>query len=94
MSENPESNESLPRRRDLPSRVVGKEVLVREPGIGKVHFLNPTAALVWECCDGKTSARECERRMRAAFTIAAEADIAADIRQTVADFAQRGLIDA
>jgi hypothetical protein len=83
----------LPRRRGLAARTVGQEVLVRDPESGKVHFLNGTAAVIWECCDGATSPGECERRLRESFTIPPEVDLAADIRETVAGFAEKGLID-
>ena len=82
----------LPRRRDLPSRGMGAEVLVRDPVTQQVHFLNPSAAVGWECADGRTTLGECEARLRAAFVIPDAADVAADIRDTLADFAQKGLL--
>jgi PqqD family protein of HPr-rel-A system len=87
-----ETETTLPLRRDLPHRAVGQEVLVRDPETGKVHFLNATAGVVWECCDGRTSRRDCERRLREAFVMPDNIDLAADIRETLADFEQRGLI--
>jgi hypothetical protein len=83
----------LPCRRELPERIVGQEILVRDPDTGQVHFLNPTAGLVWQSCDGKTSLGECVRLLRAKFDVPEEADIAADVSEIVADFAQRGILD-
>jgi hypothetical protein len=44
---------------DLPD-----EVLVYDRERDKAHCLNRTAALVWRCCDGKTSAPEIARRLQ------------------------------
>ena len=44
---------------DLPD-----EVLVYDLDRHKAHCLNRTAALVWRCCDGKTSAREIARHLQ------------------------------
>jgi hypothetical protein len=82
----------LPRRRDLPQRSVGREVLLRDPAAGQVHFLNPTAALIWECCDGRTPLSHCERRLRDTFEIPAATDLAADIRETLSGFRTKGLL--
>lgn len=86
-------NDLLPRRRPFSSRTVGNEVMVRDAGSGQVHFLNPSAAVVWECCDGQTSVEECEARLRGQFRIPAETDVVADIQETVRDFAQKGLLE-
>lgn len=84
----------LPKRRPLVCRMAGREALVRDPSNGMVHFLSPTAALIWECCDGTTTLAACEARLRASFDVPREADLAQDIRATVADFAKKGLLEA
>jgi hypothetical protein len=71
---------------------MGSELLVRDPVTQQVHFLNPSAAIVWECTDGRTTLGECEVRLRTAFVIPDTADVPADIRETLADFAQKGLL--
>jgi PqqD family protein of HPr-rel-A system len=87
-------NSSLPSRRDLTARRVGDEVLLRDPTTGQIHFLNATAAVVWECCDGTSTLSDCEGVVRERFDIHGDTDVAGDIRSTLADFRQRGLIDA
>ena len=82
----------LPRVRPLNARAAGEDTLLSDPGDGKVHFLNATAALVWQCCDGRTTLDDCVRRLRAAFAIPLEADVAADVRDVLADLTQRGLL--
>lgn len=91
----PSSEEKLlPPRRDVPSRIVDQELLVRDPQTGQVHFLSATAALIWNCCDGQTSFAECASRLNAAFAIPEGVDIGADIQEALDGFAQRGLLDA
>ena len=83
----------LPKRRDLPARPAGKEILLREPEDSRVHFLNASAALVWGCCDGETTLADCAQRLRAAFRIPAGMDLEEDIHVAVADLSARGLLE-
>jgi len=90
----PESQQAvLPRRRDLPSRRVGGELMLRDPDAGTVHFLNPTAAAVWESCDGKTTVEECAARLRQRFSVSAAVNLAADIQAVLTDLVAKGLVD-
>jgi hypothetical protein len=87
------TNFVLPRQRALPGRPAGGDTLLRDPDTGTVHFLSPTATVVWECCDGKTSASECLTRLRTAFAIPEGTDLSADLAETVEDFRLRGLLE-
>lgn len=82
----------LPLRRELPFRSVGKELMVRDPENGQVHFLNPTAAVIWNCCDGANSLAQCQAQLLNAFAIPEGVDLEADIRETIADLNRRKLI--
>ena len=54
----------LPRRRPgLIVEKLEKETLVYDPKVDRMHCLNPTAALVFTCCDGKTPVSEVSRRL-------------------------------
>ena len=83
----------LPKRRALPERPAGADVLLRDPSGGGVHFLSPTAAVVWECCDGRTTTAQCVARLRGAFAVPEGVDLAADVLETVKDFQRRGLLE-
>jgi PqqD family protein of HPr-rel-A system len=72
---------------------VQSDLLVHDPAAGQVHFLNPTAALIWTACDGVLTQNECAERLRIAFTIPDEVELADDIRASLLDFQQRGLLD-
>jgi hypothetical protein len=67
--------------------------MLRDPETGRVHFLNGTAAIVWQCCDGQTSIDECERRLRSAFAVPASVDVHADILAATLDLLRRDLLD-
>ncbi len=86
------SDMTLPLRRDLPSRQTGDELLVRDPASGQVHFLNPTAAVIWQSCDGATSVQACAEALRARFAVPNSVDLAQDVLRTVAAFERQGLI--
>lgn len=40
-----------------------KETIVYDPKVDRMHCLNPPAALVFSCCDGKTPISEVSRRL-------------------------------
>lgn len=83
----------LPCRKTFPSQNVQSELLIQDPSTGKVHFLNPSAALIWNACDGQTDVEQCAARLRETFDIPEEADLSSDILVTLADFRQRGLVE-
>ncbi len=43
--------------------------IIDQPETGKVHFLNPTAVLVYEACDGKRSVEEIEALVQQTFDL-------------------------
>lgn len=88
------ADQEMPRRRDLPARPAGSELMIRDPVNGRVHFLNATAAAVWECCDGETMRTDCERRLRSRFEVPEPADLQADIQAVLQGFSEKGLLDA
>jgi hypothetical protein len=54
-------------------------------------MLNSSAALIWECCDGATTVDDMVRQLT--VTHAADAaEIAGDVRRTVAKLAELGLV--
>ena len=71
------SADRLPRARtsDLVIRELDDETLVYDTERDKAHCLNRTAALVWEQCDGKTTAREAVRSLRSEFSVPVDEDI-------------------
>ena len=66
---------------------------MREPDNGSVHFLNATAAVIWNCCDGQTSVQDCVSRLRETFDIPADIDLTADIHEVITDLTKRGLFE-
>ena len=55
------------RKRGLIIDELTDEVLVYDLDSDQAHCLNRTAALVWRCCDGNTSATEIARRLSVAL---------------------------
>jgi len=67
-------------------------VLVYQSGRERVHFLNATAALVLESCDGSLAARELPELVAAAFGL--DAPPVDDVAACVASLVQEGLLVA
>ncbi len=89
------------RRTDLVVERTGREVLVyssaergaaAESG-GAIHALNPTAALIWDRCDGAHSLAEIARAVRAQFAVPADRDLVVDVQQTVERLRGQGLLE-
>jgi hypothetical protein len=79
----------------LAAERAGREILIytAREGSGTVVSLNPTAALIWELCDGQHALAEIEQAVRQAFSVGAERDVAADVADTVARFRSQGLLE-
>ncbi len=71
------SADRLPRARtsDLVIRELDDETLVYDTERDEAHCLNRSAALVWEQCDGKTTAREAARFLQSKFSASVDEDI-------------------
>ncbi len=88
------------RRPELLVERAGREALIYSAGQagppaaagGAIHALNPTAALIWDLCDGAHSLAEIEGALRLAFSVPAERDLDADVRATIAEFQIKGLL--
>jgi len=83
----------LPVKSGLQPRKAGSDILVRDPATRKIHFLNPTAAIIWDCCDGSTTVGQCVERLRTQFSVSADHDLAADVRTVVQNFREVGLVN-
>lgn len=73
------------------SEVLEQEIILYFPGGGQFLYLNQTAALVWERCDGSQTANEIIRGLQAVFPEAAE-EIQADVESTLQSFLKHGCI--
>jgi hypothetical protein len=63
------------RTRDLVIRELDDETLVYDTERDKAHCLNRTAALIWDQCDGKTTAREVARSLQSQLSVSVDEDI-------------------
>lgn len=43
------------RRIDLLVRAINGEIVILDKRAGKIHQLNATASLIWQCCDGNNT---------------------------------------
>ncbi|GJQ24909.1 MAG: PqqD family protein [Planctomycetia bacterium] len=81
------------RKSDIAIRCVDNEAILYREGEKRIHILNPTARLVWELCDGAHTVEDMEKTMRANFSIADGRDVMKDIRQTIDEFACKGVLE-
>lgn len=72
---------------------IDNEAILYCGGESALHVLNPPARLIWELCDGTHTVEDMERIVRASFSVADRCDVAKDIRQTIDDFARKGVLE-
>lgn len=71
---------------------IGGEVLLHSVNSEQIHYLNATASLIWDLCDGQHTLEDMETALRASFAIPAEADVQADIQHTLESLVDKGLL--
>jgi len=79
------------RQEEFRTEVLEQEILLYFPDGGKFLYLNQTAALVWERCDGSLSAAEIIQALQTAFPEAAQ-EIQTDVVDTLQSFQKHGCI--
>ena len=86
-------NDAKPTRRDdVLVKDIGGEKLVHGGPDDAIHVLNPSAALIWDCCDGHHGIDEIAQALRDHFSVPAERDVLGDVRSTLDALAAKGLL--
>ncbi len=74
------------------SRSFDDELLVVDPRNGRIHALNSSAAIIWDCLDGRASLAEVADRLAEAFGTGRQA-MRADVLAAARQFGQEGLLE-
>ena len=75
----------------LETSIAGDEMLVHDPGNGKVHVLNATAGKVLELCNGTRTVPEIAVGVANAFLVDTER-VRPDVDSIITDFTNLGLL--
>lgn len=67
------------------------ELLLYHPAKTLTVYMNETASLVWQLCDGKRTVSEIVRQLQGAYPEAA-GDMQSDVEQALAIFSEHGAI--
>jgi len=68
------------------------ELLLYHPAKTKTVYMNETASLVWQLCDGKRSVGEITGLLKESFPDAADR-VSEDVQSTLKTFAEHGAIE-
>jgi hypothetical protein len=79
------------RQEKFQNEILDKEMILYFPGGGQFLYLNQTAALVWERCDGLTSTGDIIRSIQTVFPELAE-EIRDDVEETLQTFLKHNCI--
>ena len=78
-------------RAEVLCREVDDGFIIYDPQGEKVHSLNPSAAYIWDCLDGRRSLAEIAEEMRG-LPGSEGRDLLKDVREAVERFRQEGLL--
>lgn len=67
---------------NVSAEVVGSDYVLHDSATGQVHFLNQTAALVWDLCDGSRTLRDIATEVARLYQQPAES-VVADVTRAV-----------
>jgi hypothetical protein len=80
-------------RSDVVRQGAEGETLLYDPIADAVHVVNPTAATVWELCDGTHTGDELVTEVRRRFATTGSHDVTADVFQLLDLFEREGLLE-
>lgn len=81
-------------REDVVFRSLSKEWVLYDPRTQLLHVLNPTAAIVWSCCDGLGSVEDIATELSETLTETPSWEqILDDVRDALSRFSQEGLFE-
>lgn len=70
---------------------VEEELSLYDPRVEMVHILNPTAAVIWRMCDGRSRWEDICHRVACAYGLAPEV-AEKDVQEVLSKFLQAGLL--
>lgn len=83
----------IPRQKaDFHLEQMDNELLLYHPGQTKTIYLNETASLIWQLCDGNRTVGEIAKLLKDAFPDGAES-MEDDVDQTLHGFEEHGAIE-
>ena len=91
-SASPGARRPARRREQVAAEVVGSDYALHDARSGRVHFLNQSAAAVWDLADGSRTAEEIVGELARLFGAGPE-EVRPSVIGTLADFEREGLIE-
>ncbi|MGQ0551675.1 MAG: HPr-rel-A system PqqD family peptide chaperone [Planctomycetota bacterium] len=75
----------------MSAEIVGTQFALHDPATGQVHFLNESAALIWELCDGTRTVSDITQEVARLYARPVEL-VASDVDRVVAELRASGLL--
>lgn len=79
-------------RQDLSLVLLDEEGVVFDPITNLLHYLNPTAALVFRLCDGTATAKETVQELALVYDVEPQ-ELDAEVRKLVSQYQKLGLVE-
>ena len=87
------SGQKPTRKSGLRNENIGNEAVLYNSDQKAIHVLNSTAQVIWELCDGDHTLEDIEQEIRKRFTVPEGYDVISDVRQTLAIFAEKDILE-
>lgn len=82
-----------PKRKDsLVLEEMDDDIMLADFTGSQIHTLNPTAAAIWEMCDGEHTLEQIAGELADHYGIGVEA-VLQDVEKVVGDFSEKGLLE-
>ena len=79
-------------RSELPQQRLGEELMVFDHEADKVHVLNGTSAVVWECLSRGEDLEGVANGLRATFNVCEDQEVSLVVDAAVEQLSERGLL--
>ena len=83
-----------PSKKNVRTIQVEKELMLHDSAAQKVYALNPSAAFVWNLCDGTHTIEQMIAAAETQFGNTTQVDISQDVHQTIDWFNEYGLLES
>lgn len=71
---------------------IDNELILSDPGTGKIHVLNETSRLIWDMADGMHTIKDIEHKIKEQFQSVSDHEIRKDIERFIEELTGKELL--
>ena len=82
----------LLKKEGLKELEIDNELILSDPGTGRIHILNKTSRLIWSLADGIHTVKEIEDKIKEQFYSVKDHDVRHDIERFIEELTEKELL--